>query len=239
MQEKFLSNYKLIYQAIYSLLGGHENAEIYARKHGMEFSDLEQIAAEALWKACLSYEEQGTATFAYYAITCIKKRILLEARRRGPLIRVPELRAGRPKPYEMECLDEPIFETGQKRMLYEVIPSNVSVEQAVIRKITLEEKLRWLKQEEKTVVCMKLDGYTEKEIADMIGKTTGAVQMILQRALNRLSPRREKRKNLMGEFAALYEAGVSREEIMKRLNINDVAYRNYKYRYHKQQREAG
>lgn len=239
LEEKFASNYKLIYQAIYSLLGCHGNAEIYAKKYGMEFSDLEQIAAEMLWKACQSYEDRGTATFAYYAITCIQKRILSEIRRRGHLIRVPEWQSGRPKPYEMENLDKQLFDTGQKRMLYEVIPSDTNVEQIVIRKITLEEKLQKLKRLERIVVYMKLDGYTEKEIAQRLGKTTSAVQAILQRALNRLNPEREKRKNLMSEFAKLYEAGASKEEIMKQLNINDVAYRNYKYRYHKQQREAG
>lgn len=239
MQEKFLSNYKLIYQAIYSLLGGRKNAEIYAEKHGMEFSDLEQIAAEMLWKACQSYKENGTATFAYYVIVCIQKRILSEARRRGHLIRVPEERSGRPDPYEMENLDKPLFDTGQKRMLYEVIPSDMNVEQIVVQKLTLEEKLQQLKREERIVVCMKLDGYTEKEIARKLGKTTNAVQMILQRALNRLNSKREKRKNLMSEFIKLYEAGASREEIMKTLGINDIAYRNYKYRYHKQQREVG
>ena len=154
--DKFTNNYKLIYQGIYSLLGTHQNAESFARYYGMEFSDLEQIAAMELWRVCQRFKDEGEATFAHYAITCIKYRILCEVRRKGHLIRVPDERAGRPEPYQMENLDKPIFEDGQKRMLHEYIPSKADVEEIVIKKLTLEEKLSRLNPSERTLIYMKL-----------------------------------------------------------------------------------
>lgn len=229
----YLENEKLIYQAIYSHFKSHHFAERVANQYNMDFDDFVQIGAMALWKACNKYQDEGEASFAHYAITWIKSSIMTEIKRRGYLIRYPEQKLKDIKKYEFDSLDREAFEDGQKRMVKEIIPSNLSVEKQVIRKIEFYEKLRKVNDRQQKIILMRLSGASEQEIATSLNITLKAVQASLQRALKKISPQREKRVNLAKDFNKLYEQGKTKEEIMSKLNINAAAYRNYKYRYNK------
>lgn len=227
----FHENQKLIYQAIYSQYGSQGAIERIAKKYGMDFSDVEQIGAETLYKCCLRFQEQGESTFANYAIRNIQMQIQTEFRRRGEMVRIPDEKRKDIK-HEYQSLDTPLGDTDET--FASLLPSTVNVEKKVIRKITMEEKLETLKEIEREVILLKLNGKTEKEIAKKLGKSTGAIQMTFIRGLKKIDPNYSRQvKNLMKEFTELYSQGKSKEEIMKKLEINDKAFTNYKYRYNK------
>jgi RNA polymerase sigma factor (sigma-70 family) len=231
----FEENRKLIYAAINSLFGNELFARKIANKHHMEFADFEQIGAEALYKCCMRFEEDGEGTFANYAIVSIKKTIQAECRRRGELVRRPENKQREIK-HSYDSLDRSVMEDGKEKPVYEYIPTNTNVEKHVIKKITFEEMMNSLKDVEREVLLMKLNGDSEKDIANTIGKSVRAVQSITNRALRKINPNYEKQtKNQMVEFTELFSKGTSKEEIMKQLEITNKAYTNYKYRYNKSQ----
>jgi RNA polymerase sigma factor (sigma-70 family) len=227
----FEENRKLIYRAIYSKYKTHEAVERIARKYGMDFEDVEQIAAETLYKCCLRFKETGEATFAHYAITTIQQQIYTEFVRRGEMVRIPHEKRKDIK-HEYTSLDLQLGDT--EETFLGLLPSNFNVEKRVIRKITLEEKMNMLKENERKVIMMKINGKTEKEIAETLDRSKSSVQMLLIKGLKRINPNYNKQvKNLMKEFTELYDQGKRKEEIMDALKITAKAYTNYKYRYNK------
>jgi RNA polymerase sigma-70 factor (ECF subfamily) len=71
---------------------------------------------------------------------------------------------------------------------WEALARDPSPEEAAVLAETLERLLRGLKERERQVLELRLQGYTVPEISDRVGRTEYTVQGILKRVRQRLEP---------------------------------------------------
>lgn len=229
LSEEYEKHKNLVFTAIYSLFKSHKRAVEVAQCNYCEFDDLVQIGNYCLLR-CIENNNNEGASFAHYAITSIKKEIINVLRFKGSLIRVPH-GTNEPKKIFLSS-DYKVSEDGPETFI-DFLPVKTNVENLVINKITLEEKLNTLNERYRTVIHYKLQGLEDMEIAELLGTTNKAISLIVHKALKKLNPEGRMQRRLANEFKELYEKGYSQEEIMRKLQINGDRYRNYKWRYKK------
>lgn len=124
--------------------------------------DLLQEAYIGLWKACLTFEE-GKGKFSTYAGVCIQNAILMEFRRRSS--RPPTVSWETPIPGQdgltlgdtledpKPCIDPNLYD--------------------------LERFLQRLNERDRRLVALRLEGFTQKQIAAMVGYRQSYVSRLM------------------------------------------------------------
>lgn len=227
LSDEYDKHHKLVYVAIYSLYKNHKTAENIAKENYMEFDDLVQIGNIVLL-GCIKNNDNKTASFAHYVITSIKREIFFTLKYRGSLIAVPWNTQEEKK--DLLSLD---YEAENDETFLDFLPITNNVEKSVIKKITLEEKLNCLNDKYRQVISYKLKGLNDIEIAEIFGTTNRAISLVVNKALKKINPEAKMQRRMMVDFIELYELGLSKQEIMKKLQITPEKYRNYKWRYKK------
>lgn len=125
----------------------------------MDFDDLMQIGRIGVCKA-VSRFETGKCSFFTFAYLRIKSEICHE------LQRATAKKRGYNKTLSTET------EVGETATLMTYLPDKVNVEEYVIRKVLLEERMKMLSKHQRAVVELRSQGYKFCEIAEILGKTS-------------------------------------------------------------------
>lgn len=155
-EDLIVSNQKLVYSVISKLFPAQRWNE-----------EVESVGMLGLIKAGKNFENENRAAFSTYAFCVIRNEI------------VNYLRSEK-KYTNTLSLDEPVGteEDTEKLTLGDSIGDSSSTE-SVMNKIELEELMTPLNERDKTILLMRLDGYSNEEIAKTVSLSKRQVQRIL------------------------------------------------------------
>jgi RNA polymerase sigma factor (sigma-70 family) len=170
------------------LYGSAARASKVAKDNGMELQDFDQIAKMTLWNCCNSFAGPDKA-FSSYAVKSIKFAVLDAIRRKSSIIKYGDDIKERAGIVSMEL---PITEDGSP--LQEILGDGVDLEKRVVMKITLEERLSVLSENERNVIVSKIYGVSESAIIQKFGYTKPRIDYYKRMALKKLGidPRQRK-----------------------------------------------
>lgn len=163
------------------LFGSAVRAAQVAHKIGMELCDFDQTASLALWHCCLNFEGPDKA-FSTYAVKTLKFSILDLIRRKSSIIKYGDDIKERASVTSIELA---ITEDGSS--LHEIIPSGEDVESEVIQKVTLEERLSVLNENERNVIYLGIQGVSKQAIIYKFGYTVPRFDYYRRKALKKLN----------------------------------------------------
>lgn len=177
---------KIVYVSINELIKYKEN---FCFKKGMTIEDLEQYGRLALWKACLKCKDESRlASYAYMVVKGAIKDLIFNM---TPihLIRLPyrNTQDEREEVASYLSVDKENDETGLT-MLDELPSPYTSVENYVLKKIELEEKLSALAEKQKEYLLEYLQGYSTAEIAKKRGLQQYGVSTTIKNAVRVHNP---------------------------------------------------
>ncbi|PEN09712.1 sigma-70 family RNA polymerase sigma factor [Bacillus pseudomycoides] len=193
-EELFEQKQHLVIAAIKQRFGSVSIAAKIARLNNMDVDDLVQIGSVRLWELCLKYNPEKEKSFNQYAVIGIQGRILNELFEKGKTIKVP-------KNVKKEIRDEFNFQSidlhkdGETINEYYAV-SQINVEEDVVKSIEFDEKVVSLNKKEKFVLLQKAHGYTDGEIAGVLGVNTSTVSRLKNKAFKKVNPK-FKSKRLM------------------------------------------
>ncbi|MGH0601506.1 sigma-70 family RNA polymerase sigma factor [Bacillus mycoides] len=193
-EELFEQKRHLVIAAIKQRFGGIKQASNIARINNMDLDDLIQVGYIRLWQLCLNYNPEKGKSFNQYAVIGIQGKILHELFEKGKTIKVP-------KNVKKEIRDEFEFQSIDLYTSEYVINeffavSPINVEEDVVKSIEFEEKVVSLDEKEKFVLLQKAHGYTDGEIAGVLGVDTSTVSRMKNKAFKKVNPK-FKSKRLM------------------------------------------
>ncbi len=161
----------------------HISKKFYNKLDNSNFSidDIHQIGFIALFKACKLYDEDKNIKFSTYACRAIYNDIVCELTRNNGLLRIPRdmFTAGERATlvsldYKVEGKDGSISE------LYEIIEGTYDSFDDVEFKIIFNEVVGRCNEKMLPIIRYTMDGYTQDEIANMIGVTQSSVSKYIR-----------------------------------------------------------
>lgn len=134
-EEMFNEYYNLVETTAYRMLG---NPTTVAKTNGIDVDDIYQVGREALWKACLKWDEaKGDRTFQNYAIYHIRwgisqgtKKLSRKINHRGRIAKDDEIKNN----INFTSMDKKINDDEESVTYHEVITSGYSVENDVMNR---------------------------------------------------------------------------------------------------------
>lgn len=139
-----------------------------AVRPGLDFDDAVQEGLIGLFRAMEQFDAEAGASFGTYATVCIQNAVLTASRAAGRKKHAP--------------LNQSVPLSG--------VQSTPGPEEQTIASeqisLTLEKARKHLSDFEKSVLRLLLDGYTNAQIAQKLGKDTKAVENALLRARRKL-----------------------------------------------------
>lgn len=235
-RERFDKYQRLAFFALRKVWPHQSQQRRAALANGMEYEDFDQIALTELWRCCLQHdEEQGERAFRTFVIKSIRFAVLDAMRRKGALIRYPDEIKERLQVVYFESHASETNRGGDVVDLHSLVESTVNIERQVLLKLTLEEKLSSLNPDERFIILCKLASQTQKDI-ELKGYSVARQNYFIRKAYAKLGIKRDRfgRKEL---FISLYNAGKTKEEIMKAMQIDKYAFWSYRKTYRNQLKE--
>lgn len=136
-----------------------------AQKAGMDYEDFDQIALAELWRCCLNFDDGNDTQFRAYVKKSIRLSLLDEMRRRGSLLKYSYDNMEHAAVIHFEKPAPSSKRGGSNVDMHALIDDGKSVENYVVTKITLEERLSVLNEKERKVILYKLASLSQREIA--------------------------------------------------------------------------
>ena len=144
----------------------------FMQQFNVTMDDLIQIAYMAILKAAETFKE-GKAGFTTWLALPIKGALYTFTRDNKAEKRVVEL----------VSINAPVHE---ELTLGDMLPSRISVEKQVIRKIRVEELLNNVDEQRREVVWLYMQGYTFGEIAKQMNVTRQRVNFLYHQSIERI-----------------------------------------------------
>lgn len=129
--------------------------------------DWQQVALLGLWKACMRYDTGREIAFSTFAVVCIKNEVLRNLRY--------ETKCNRLNTTSLSCI---IGEEDTE--LSELIPDKNALDDVVYMEIfdSLENAKKKLSEKEKSTLKYLLLGYSQCEIAPLVGVTQAHISRL-------------------------------------------------------------
>lgn len=178
----------LIFLAIQQKYGSYDKADQIAKKNNMELADLIQIGRTILWRLCLNYDPEHEGNFNAYIIQSVKWGIVTALRRYGLPIYISDW-CPTEKRQQFTFHSINAHKEGDEDANTEFFAvSVVDTEQEAINRVAIQEALNKLSDTEKFVLIQRADGYSDKEIGEMLGIERRQITRIRNRALKKINP---------------------------------------------------
>lgn len=176
-----------------------QNPHKYARSINIEYDDLLQFGRLGVWEAVKKYEEKKIGTLRNFIIRNIKWSIgrhITQEQAKGMYYKqmhnkkytdrnhkVPVISMSN-KPYKEDETD-----------YYDLIAcdnifkfkNDDSIEKKVFSKEEFNDMFKYLKEKQRKIILMRMNGYTYKEIGDHLGVTRQAIENKLKTIKKKLS----------------------------------------------------
>lgn len=134
--------------------------------------DVEQELMMELCKAAYRYDASKGTQFSTYAVSCIKSKIRTIKAKRGLWSATRQFKKGQEMyvGFEVTSLNRKIDGNDEELELMDIIPSTETpMEDQVLARIEIDRFAESLTGNDKTIIEMRMQGYTYQEIADKIG----------------------------------------------------------------------
>ncbi len=187
-EELFLENQELIFTAIKVHFGDFAKARRIASINNMELDDLIQVGQETLWKLCLKVNPTMKVKFKGYAYKSIRWMICNELRIRGLPIKT-NLRVSvedRNK-LQFHSIDLHVEDDSKVINDFFAIDHSTNVESSIMQKLEFEGLAVNLDDIEKFILIKIGFGYSEREIGEMLGKSTTWINKRKKAAINKIN----------------------------------------------------
>lgn len=183
----FEEKQNLVFAAIKQHFGSYVKANRIAEINNMELDDLIQIAQMVLWNLCLKYDQKREATFNNYVVRSIRWGISKELHVRGLPIKVgTDVSATDRNSLYFHSIDLHVKDEETKNEFFTVAPTNV--EEEALLSVELNEVLSVLDEEEKFILIQKGYGFTDREIAQMLGRGKTKINLLKNAAIRKINP---------------------------------------------------
>lgn len=185
--ELFEQKQNLVFAAIKQHFGDYTKANRIAEINNMELNDLIQIAQMTLWNLCLKYDQEREATFNSYVVRSIRWGISKELHVRGLPIKVgTNVSSAKRNSLCFHSIDLHVNDGESENDFFAVDPTDV--EEEALLSIEVEETLSVLDKEEKYILIQKGYGFTDREIAQMLGKGKSKINIMKNAAIKKINP---------------------------------------------------
>lgn len=165
----FEENQDIIYSVIKVKFGEFSKAHRIAEINNMELDDFIQVGQELLWKLSLNYDSSEIRDFRAHAFVNIKWRITTEFHKWGLPVKIPtHVPFEERLKYKFTSVD--LHSQDGITNDYFAIDHSTDIESEVIEGLELEEYLQDLNSLEKFIIQKKCDGYSDREIGQMLGR---------------------------------------------------------------------
>lgn len=156
-----------------------------------EYEDIFQIGCIGLIKAVNNFDEKYNVKFSTYAVYKITGEIKMFLRDNSVngIKFSRSLRTYIKNKDKNISLNKKVYKNNNKSILQDTVKSSINVEKIVIKKIEIEKLyscIERLPDMEKNVIKLKLKGYKQVEIANMLGLLEKRVSRAKQRAIKNL-----------------------------------------------------
>ena len=151
----------------------------FLNKHNLNEEEYYDLAAIGLCKAAKCYKDD-VSKFSTYAYRCMINTVINEKKTKNLARRIPEELIG--------SYNNTIFcERGEKIEFIDILPDDVDFEKDVIAQVMIDNCMCNLSEKNRLVFTLLLDGYTHREIADIIGfhhSNVGKIRSKIVRMMN-------------------------------------------------------
>lgn len=171
------------------------NPRKLAQDKGLSYDDLLQYGRLGLMDACRTWEQKQLGTFRNYAIRNIKWSIgkyIPREQLNNSYYRYYQKKDDGNKRITLLSMNHQPFGAEDETNLYDVISDdningvNESIESQVLSELESNELFNILKEHEKEMVRMKMQGMIEKEIATHYGISRQAINVKFKQIRNRI-----------------------------------------------------
>ena len=143
----------------------------FLRERGLDEEEYYDLAAIGLCRAAMSYKAD-IAKFSTYAYRCMMCDVYKELKAKKVSKRIPEELIDS---YNVRCrTDDGVEETE----IIDFIRSNIDVEKDVLWRMSVDECLGRLRDRERLIFQLLIEGYSYREIARVIGRSHRTVSKI-------------------------------------------------------------
>ena len=152
------------------------------KQHRIELSDLMQMAAEGLWKGCLSYKSEKGTNITTHLINNIRWNICEKLKREG-FIKYNYNKYDSIEKFRLLSIDAEIKnENGTLPDTYhEIIPDEtINIENDVLGELSVEHILTKLTDKQKELVKLKLKGLNSNDIGKIYKTTSSNIRWHLK-----------------------------------------------------------
>ena len=151
----------------------------FLNKHNLNEEEYYDLAAIGLCKAAKYYKDD-VSKFSTYAFRCMINTVLNEMKTKNLARRIPEELVGS---YNNTICGE----NGEEIEFIDILPCDIDFEKDVIAKAMIDNCMRNLSEKNRLVFTLLLDGYTHREIADIIGFHHSNVSKIRSRIVRMMN----------------------------------------------------
>ncbi|MBN6886212.1 RNA polymerase sigma factor (sigma-70 family) [Cytobacillus horneckiae] len=171
----FEDHQSLVFYAIKQHFGDFDKAYKVASINNMEIDDLIQIGQSTLWKLCQKFDPSRKDTFKGYVLKSIRWRISSELHMWGLPMKIPTQISSeeRRNSFTFRSVDLHTYDSTEND--YFAVDHSTDIESEVVDGIEIEEYLQDLNSLEKFIILKKCNGYYDREIGQMLGKSVSWV----------------------------------------------------------------
>lgn len=132
----------------------------FLHKHGFDEEEFYDLAAIGLCKAAKNYNDD-VSKFSTYAYRCMLNTILNELKTKNVGKRIPE--------ELIESYNNQILcKDGELMEVVDILPCGVDLEREAITRMMIDKCMRSLSDRNRLIFALLLDGYTYREIGEII-----------------------------------------------------------------------
>lgn len=150
----------------------------FLHQYNLPIEEYYDLAAIGLCKAAILYDA-NKACFSTYAYRSMWTHVFTEERKKIAAIRIPENQIVY---YQAEMDDS----ENRATSYINYISANENVEDEVLSDIVINEYMSKLKDEHKKIIILLKNGYTQREISQMVGYSQAQISRV-KKEFNRLS----------------------------------------------------
>ena len=177
-REELFESYKFTVKlTIDRFFGSEKTARRIASENGADYEDYLQVGYMTLWQITSKHDPSRKA-FYYFATRAIKLDLMTFIRRKSSLLKLPDDKAVELK----KCLafsDIIHFE--------EILPSYYNVENYVVNKVELENRMKALNDLDKKIIKLSMQGYRDREIGQILDKKEGFILCRRNRSIKKMA----------------------------------------------------